>query len=230
MKRVEKQARDIFNGFQSEVLDNKTPLAINTVKLANYIADKTGYTLEIVTLNMDQYLRGIIVRNTKSNPKNAIIMISEANNECWARFTVVKEVCHLFLEYEKNVECDNALMMAQSLMKHVEMTPNFLPSISKCTTKQSEIEKLLKKLLNDQLGYSSDNPLEDLIALQNPIGAEESAAVVAAIELMIPVINQEWITEQIKSEISLDHLSMQLKVPKLILEYRLNQWFVEYNS
>lgn len=230
MKRTERQARDIFACFQHDVLNNKHPKAINTEKFSQYVANKTGYNLEIVTVPTDEVLRGIILRNQELNPKKALIMISDSNNECWSRFTVVKEVCHLFLEYEHEIKNDCALSMAQSLMKHVAFMPNFLPEVKEGKKEYSEVERILQKLLTEKLGYESENLLSDYMAVNNPIGAEEASAVVAAIEIMIPVINKDWISLQVENNITLYDLASQLKVPKLILEYRLNQWFIKYNA
>lgn len=228
MQRTEKQARDIFGQFQVKILDNKHPKAINTTKFSNYVAEETGYTLKTVIVPMGEVLRGIIVRKTTSTPKEALILISDFNNECWTRFTLIKEVCHLFLTYEKKIVSDNALVMAQALMRHVVYMPDFLPVIDDGEKKQDEIEKALHALLAEKLGYKGDDLMNDYLMLTNPLGAEEASAVVAAIEIMIPVINKEWITSQIESGVTLYNLASQLKVPKLILEYRLNQWFIKY--
>ena len=229
MKRTERQARDIFSNYQRDILDNKHPKAINTKKFAEYVASRMNYELKIVVVPMGEILRGIILRNTNSTPLTALVMISDSNNDCWSRFTVIKEICHLFLEYEKAVKSDNALTMAQSLMKHVTYMPNFLPTVENEKKEYSEIEKVLKKMLKEQ-GFESDDLLNDFMSFSNPIGAEEASAVVAAIEIMIPVINKEWISEQVKNSVTLYDLSSQLKVPKLILEYRLNQWCIEYST
>ncbi len=229
MKRTERQARDIFSRFQADILDNKHPKAINTQKFSDYVAAQTGYTLKMVIVPMGEVLRGIIVRKTTSTPKEALILISDFNNECWTRFTLIKEVCHLFLTYETEITSDNALEMAQALMRHVTYMPDFLPVIDDGEKELDEFEKALQSLLEERLGYKGDDLMNDYLMLANPLGAEEASAVVAAIEIMIPVINKDWITSQITSGVTLYSLASQLKVPKLILEYRLNQWFIKYH-
>jgi hypothetical protein len=229
MKRIEKQARATFAYYHTHILNNQKPKALNTEKFANFIAQQTKYNLTMVVVPMGEVLRGIIVRNFDATPKEALILVSDSNNECWSRFTIVKEVCHLFLEHEKDIKSDNALEMAQSLVTQVAFMPHFLPSIDDKKKELSKIEEILHKLLKEELGYKSDNLLNDYLALSNPIGAEEASAVVAAIEIMIPIINKEWISEQIKNKATLYDLSNQLKVPKLILEYRLDQWYIDYN-
>lgn len=229
MKRIEKQSRVIFGKYRHDILKDKQPKAINTEKFAAYIAENTGYELEIVVVPMGEVLRGIIVRNTTPTPKIAKIFISDSNNECWTRFTLVKEICHLFLIHEDTIENDNALEMAKSLMRHVTFMPDFLPAIDDGDSELAEYRAKLHKTLKEKFHYEGDDFLNDFLKLTNPIGVEEASAVVAAIEIMIPAINKEWIKQQIESGMTLYALASQLKVPKLILEYRLDQWFIKYH-
>lgn len=72
------------------------PLAVNTTKLINFIAKETETKIQIKTVSGLQTLRGTLIRKADE----AIILVGDKsiNTECWERFTVIKEVSHLFLD------------------------------------------------------------------------------------------------------------------------------------
>jgi len=80
------------------------PLAVNTTKLINFIAEETKTEIQIKTISELKTLRGCLIRK----PGEAIILVGDKsiNTECWERFTVIKEVSHLFLDKEKWFDTD----------------------------------------------------------------------------------------------------------------------------
>lgn len=230
MYRIAKQGRLALAHYIRDVVEGRAIKAINTLRFSNYIAMQTGYKLEVVNTPNLKALRGILLRKSSDS---ALILISDGENNsfCWQRFTLVKEVCHLFLQHETNVRSDNALEMAQSLMKHVMVMPDFLPKINgeKEDFSGSQLEASLRDDLktimkSEEPKDSIEANFESYLARINPHGAEESSAVVAAIEIMIPPINHDWLREGINEGQGLYQLANDLKVPKVILEHRLNEW------
>lgn len=223
-KRVEKQSRELYNYYVKENLNNKQPLAINSTKFANFVADNRGYELTMLTSPMDFALRGMILTKETTTPKEALIFISDSNNTCWKRFTVIKEISHLYLDHESNVNFDNALKVAQGVSKQAVFLPDFLPDNG-----DAEFEAELKKILEESTKeYIEDSATEYVLSHLNSIGAAETGAVVFAIEIMIPIALKEWIKQQLENQLTLDEIADQLKVPKIMLEYRLNQWFIPF--
>lgn len=227
-QRIQKQARAAYNYFEKDILKGEIPKAINAVKFANYIARQQGYELKVVTVDIGNALRGMILTKENTTPKEALVFISNStgNNICWKRFTLVKEICHLFLEHEKSIKNDCALETAEALAHQSKFLPNFLPS----NGLGDQIREIVKKIIEEktQILIGDDDPLECLMDFTNPIGAAETGAVVAAIEIMIPARNREWIGTQMSNGMNISTLAEQLKVPKLMLEHRLKEWFIEY--
>lgn len=89
------------------------PLPINATKLLNVIGEDTGYSIATKIVADLQHLRGLLVRLPR---KNALILISDTNNECWQRFTVVKEASHLFTETNESDFNVDAYSQARSLV------------------------------------------------------------------------------------------------------------------
>jgi len=76
-------------------------LAVNTTKLVNFIAQDTGTDLEIKVVSDLGDLRGMFARK-KNNKALIILGDSSVNTECWERFTLIKEACHLFLDTDES--------------------------------------------------------------------------------------------------------------------------------
>jgi len=210
--RIVKQTREVINDFCRTELHNKQYYVLNTSDFCDYIAKHKAIKIEIQENGNMKTLRGMIL--SSSIEKKALVLLSNINNPCWNRFTLIKEVTHLFLEYEVEIENDNALLMAESLMDHVAFLPNFLPESTTCNHDNELLKELLEKV-------------ELLMNKRNPIGAEETSAVVAAIEILIPVSSKIWIKEWIARGCYLNDISSKLMVPNLILEYRLKEWFID---
>lgn len=225
MYRTVKQARFALNFFVEHTYKNKQPKAINSQKFIQCIASETNWNVNIRKTSNMGHLRGMILK--KDSTKQALILISDKNNKCWSRFTAIKESCHLFLQYENQVNCDNALEMAQALVLRTIHTPGFLPA--------NEDEKIItsKALLNQinstivKEGYGSIN-LESIFRKEQ-YEAHESAAVVAATEIMIPTYHRKLLVNISKTN-TLNNMARLFRVPELILEYRLNEWGIVANK
>lgn len=200
MDRIVKQARSAINEYIRNKCDNKPYHTLDDLDFAKFIADSNDLKLNVKFGSGMPALRGLILLSKKE--KNATVLLSNDNNNCWKRFTLIKEICHLFLEHEHNIDNDDALKMAESLMLHVAFLPNFLPT---CHTDIKDEYKNFEDVLN-------------------PLGAEETSAVVAAIEILIPVDTKAWIADWIEEGCHLNDISLKLKVPNLILEHRLKEW------
>lgn len=221
-KRVERQARDLYNYYIAEV--GRQPLAINSTRFAEFVAKKCNYALKMVVAPMGNPLRGMILTKEKTTPKEALIFISDTNNNCWKRFTVIKEISHLYLDHESNVNFDNALKVAQAVSRQAVFLPDFLPDNG-----DAEFEAILKKVLEKEVKETiEDSATEYVLSHVNSVGAAETGAVVFAIEIMIPIALKDWIQQKLNSNLSLDEIADELKVPKIMLEYRLNQWFIAF--
>ncbi|MFK5975572.1 MAG: hypothetical protein QM493_03585 [Sulfurovum sp.] len=205
---IEKQARTVFNDFRHKILQDKHPKAINTEQFIDFMAQETGYTINVFEVPMEDAFRGIVFKKTKE--KEALILISDKNNLCWKRFTVIKELCHVFLSEDYYIESSDMDKIITAIMNHVRYVPKLLPKSSH----MSHIDDFEKEF-------------ERYLRTNNPIGASEEDAVTATIEILIPTIQKNWIEEDIKNGISLYDIANQLKVPKVMLENRLNQWFIE---
>jgi len=226
VNRTVKQARLALNYFISQKCGNQQPYAINTEKFINFIAEEMKWDLCVETIpNMDA-LRGLIVKDKKNS--KALILVSEKNNTCWKRFTSIKESCHLFLEYEESDQCDNALEMAQALVLQTKYAAGFLPN--DCIDGSTDnFEKTLPEQIKATI-------LEDIdVAISEPefkkalYEKHEAAAVVAAIEIMIPEHHRQELLDKY-DEFGLRTLAEDLKVPSLILEYRLDDWAVSIGN
>lgn len=221
-KRVERQARDLYNHYIKEI--GRKPKAVNSTKFAEFVAEKCGYSLKMLVSPMGNPLRGMILTKEKTTPKEALVFISDTNNTCWKRFTVIKEISHLYLDHESDVNFDNALRVAQGVSRQAVFLPDFLPDNG-----DAEFEAILKKVLEEEVKESiEDSATEYVLSHVNSIGAAETGAVVFAIEIMIPIALKDWIKEQLSGNLSLDDIANELKVPKIMLEYRLNQWFIPF--
>jgi len=166
-------------------------------------------------------LRGIILRDFTK--KEALILVSGKNNTCWKRFTAVKEACHLFLEYEDEDVCDNALEMAQALVLQTKYTGNFLPN-----DYVDGFSGTLLEQIKSTISENSDN-IDESIIKKELYERHEASAVVAAIEVMIPEYHRSDLLSKVKIH-GLKELAETFKVPALILEYRLNGWGVPVNK
>lgn len=232
--RTVKQARSVLQYFIHEICDDKIPRAINSEKFILFVAGKTGWELEVEVISNMAALRGLLLRNDST--KEALMLVSDGNTPCWKRFTSIKESCHFFLQHDAQVDCDNALEMAQALVLHTAFMPELLPPNSNCSQDHEAGELDFTIPLVDQIASEisskhasgSSSPEEALVeALSkiNPHGVAESAAIVAAIEIMIPEHHHVWLTKRATTS-TLFEMANELKVPKLILEYRLNGWGV----
>jgi len=208
MDRVVKQARSAINEYIRVKLNNIPYQTLNTEDFSKFIAESNKLSLKIEYGGSMPALRGLILLN--NDKSNSLVLLSDENNNCWKRFTLVKEICHIFLEHEHKIENDNALKMAEALMFHVAFLPNFLPT--------GDTSNLSKEAEKDYETF------EALLGKINPLGAEETSAVVAAIEILIPAICKDWISKWIEQGCHLNDISSKLKVPNLILEHRLKDW------
>lgn len=223
MYRTVKQARLALNLFISQECGGKKPLAINTKKFIDFIAKEMQWDLCFEIIPDMQELRGMILKNT--DKRKALILVSEKNNTCWKRFTSIKESCHLFLEYEKNDQCDNALEMAQALVLQTQYTADFLPN-----DYVDASGKTLFEQIKSTVSENTDINNVDNLAIRKVLHEKhEAAAVVAAIEIMIPEHHRERLLHKLKDS-SLKTLAKDFKVPALILEYRLNGWSIPINK
>jgi Zn-dependent peptidase ImmA (M78 family) len=154
------------------------PLAVSVTKLINFISKETGVNVEIKTVHAKKGgLRGFLIRQTNNR---AIILIADenVNTECWERFTLVKEVSHLFLNGDEHFNTSIRLK-ADGLVS-------------------GEIE-------DEHLSM-------------------ESGAVLAAIELLIPIEFEGTIAHMSNVEkMSSLRIAEYFKVPLLYMEYRMRQ-------
>lgn len=99
------------------------PVKVNTAKFLKAIGEISGFKIAAIELPAEDmpHLRGMLLpflgresceKYLQSKPhladhfkygsmdaeNSAIILTSSANNQCWARFTVIKEACHLYSE------------------------------------------------------------------------------------------------------------------------------------
>ena len=83
----------------------RRPLAINTQKFANAIGKHLGYEIESrTTAELGEHILAMLLR--KEEPKKAIVLIADSNNECWRRFVYIKEICHLFIDEARPDKAD----------------------------------------------------------------------------------------------------------------------------
>ena len=196
MGDIREKAKDALNKYVHNKLNREYIFSVSADDFSNFIAKEHGYNLTIeIALGMDS-LRGLVMAK---NDKEVVVLLSKNNNRCWKRFTVVKEICHFFLVDNAIIKNTDTLEMSDSLMTHMAFMPNFLPK-------------------------ESFNKIENILAKINPLGADEAAAVIAAIEIMIPEINKDWISDRIDRGYALGQISAQLMVPNLVLEHRLKEW------
>lgn len=117
MNDIITQARTMRAKFLGENYGGRVPVAISTDKFARFIGKETGYTIESVIVPDMVDLRGMLLRYSA---KKAVILISDHNNECWRRFTYIKELSHLFLEKNPDDFNADALEQAKALVDIVQ--------------------------------------------------------------------------------------------------------------
>lgn len=93
MENVIKQAREM-RAFFLEESPGRIPLTVNVGKLQRIISERTGVKIICEQSPKMIELRGMMVRLENGD---ALVLISDRNNECWKRFTIIKEISHLFL-------------------------------------------------------------------------------------------------------------------------------------
>jgi len=103
MEKVIFEARAMRTKYLESCTGSRQPVAINTEKFAKVVEKETGYSVESIIINDMEHLRGMIVRFPE---KKAIVFVSDHNNDCWRRFTFIKEISHLFIE--TTPECFNS--------------------------------------------------------------------------------------------------------------------------
>lgn len=221
MQRTVKQARLALNFFIDHKCKGRRPLAINTRQFVECIAGAMDWSLVFKSIPDMHALRGMILRDFTK--REALILVSDKNNTCWKRFTAVKEACHLFLEYEDEDVCDNALEMAQALVLQTKYTGDFLPNDYVDGSSGTLLEQI-----KSTISENSDN-IDQSIIKKELHEKHEVAAVVAAIEVMIPEYHRSDLLSKIEID-GLKKLAETFKVPALILEYRLNGWGVPINK
>lgn len=221
MYRTVRQARIVSNFFYEKEYSGKKPKAINSDKFIKFIAQAMQWNLVFRTIPDMLHLRGMILKNeTDPYNKKSLILVSEKNNACWMRFTAIKESCHLFLEYEENESCDNALEMAQALVLQTRYMPDFLPD-------DYNYNVTLSEQIKSTIAIDSDIVRDDKSSIRKGLYAEhEAAAIVAAIEIMIPECHKSHVIE-LHNSLDLNDIAKIFKVPALILEYRLNGWGIK---
>lgn len=227
MYRTVKQARLALNFFIVDKCEGRKPHAINTEKFVAFIVEAMDWDLRFEIIPNMKALRGMVLRDT--NKKRALILVSGKNNICWKRFTAIKESCHLFLEYEENDQCDNALEMAQALVLQTKYTADFLPN-DYIDGSTNDFNKTLLEQIKATISESTNIAGIDESAVRKALHEKhEAAAVVAAIEIMIPEYHREELLNKSRG-LSLKALAKEFKVPALILEYRLNGWSIPINK
>jgi len=109
---VIRKARDMRALFMQEHYGAKIPWAVNVQKFGRVVSEKTGWQVVSRVLPIPDSLRGALIRMPDHQ---ALILINDKNNECWKRFTFLKEVSHLFLEDEGQFITDTE-QLASSLV------------------------------------------------------------------------------------------------------------------
>lgn len=200
MEDAKQCGRNALDRYVKNKLKREYCYVTSTDDFSTYIANEYGFDLTIEKVGDVTALRGIVL--AKKEEKKVVVLLSKNNNRCWSRFTLIKEICHFFLVDKTNIAKTNISEVAESLMTHVAYIPNFLPK-------------------------ESTEKIEELLNLVNPLGAEEAAAILAAIEIMIPEVNKTMIKDRINRGYKLSEISSILVVPNLILEHRLQEWGFE---
>ncbi len=118
---AEQQAKEIRAKYLESCGFLKEPIPINASKLANFISEFTGIKIEQVVIPDLNHLRGMIVRYKDNTAK---VFLSDQNNNCWKRFTFIKEVSHLFLETDPSKFNSDALKKASSLVDEAARSSN----------------------------------------------------------------------------------------------------------
>ena len=123
MDTVVSQARQMRVKFL-EQCEYKIPLRINVGKFARVVSEQTGIEITSVELPDMGSLRGMLYRPSE---KKAVVLISnsEPNNECWKRFTFIKEISHLFLEDKNNFNKDAYLQAICLVDDDMRDSPHF---------------------------------------------------------------------------------------------------------
>lgn len=113
MQEIIEKARAMRAKFCEAYSYGNKPLAVNTLKFQKVVEKETGYTIDSNSVPNMGELRGMLIRYPD---KRALILISEENNECWKRFTFMKEISHLFLETESDCFNTDAFEQAKVLV------------------------------------------------------------------------------------------------------------------
>ena len=214
--RTEKQARDVLNQYVARRCKNKYPKPLNVNKFIDFIAEVTKWDIVVEEFDGMEHLRGLILKNTPA--KKALIIIGNnfENNDCWKRFTAIKEVSHIFLSLESQIECDDGLVMLQSILDMGRLTSNYVFT-------ESDI-KVLAKAVGMEL---TEEDIQSAVSISNPHGVAEVSGVAAAIEILIPVCYKDQLRKDAVS-MNLNQMAARIKVPAYYLEHRLNQWRIPY--
>lgn len=97
MEDVIRQAREMRASYLAELPGHGERLPVNAERLAAFISKRVGIPIKQAVVPELTAARGLLVREKDGS---ALILIADSplNNTCWARFTFIKEVSHLFIE------------------------------------------------------------------------------------------------------------------------------------
>lgn len=105
MVEIKNKSSEIARSMRAIYYENcegiKQPIAINTQKLANSIGENLGYTITShTTTALGEHVLAMIYRIENKN--EAVVLVADSSNECWKRFTYIKEVCQLFIDDKRD--------------------------------------------------------------------------------------------------------------------------------
>jgi len=128
MEKIISEAREMRTKYLASCTGSRQPVAINTKKFATVVEEETGYGVESLVINDMEHLRGMIVRFPQ---KKAIIFVSDHNNDCWRRFTFIKEISHLFIETTPECFNSDAYEQAKALVDQFQTPDDVSPASEK---------------------------------------------------------------------------------------------------
>lgn len=104
IEQAKELARDLRAKLYQHLYGSRLPVALNTDKFARYVGAETGVQIEkALSSELGEHLLGMLYRKSNSE---AVVLISDKNNECWRRFVFVKEIAHFFLDDEARYSND----------------------------------------------------------------------------------------------------------------------------
>ena len=116
MEEIIKRALEIRDAYL-ESTQGLEKLPIHDGKLKNIIQERTGWTITDRIVPGLTHIRGMLARRPANKEALVLIADSDVNNECWRRFTFIKEISHLFLEDTEESYCNDALKLASTLVE-----------------------------------------------------------------------------------------------------------------